>query len=92
MLRAVGWRVTGFFVGDAVLSNGVGIGEGASGGVFTHVSVGEWMCPGCMWSVCEWSGGCVGLRIGHIAGGCAFARQAQAVLMWLVLLPRTPDL
>lgn len=36
--------------------------------------------------------GLTGLRTGHTAGGCAFARQAQAVLLWLIPLSRTLDI
>lgn len=40
------------------------------------------------WGMCgaDW------LRTGHAAGGCAFASQAQAVLLCLIPLSRTLDI
>lgn len=70
------------------------MGVGAARSVFAHVAACGCAKTVCMWSVCEWRGRCVGLTdlwAGHTAGGCVFTRQSRAVL-WLVPLPRTPDL
>lgn len=72
-----------------------GHGCGCSKSVFAHVSACGCAKTVCMWSVCEWSGGCVGLtslQTGHTAGVCAFTRQTQAVLLQLVTLSRILDL